>query len=117
MSRQQHLSTVRYERITLGLWIKYSQKHPTKFRVIQTDKQNSQTTSFPFFSRMPKDGEYLAKLPLNLQGIIENGSSWTSWILLPIHTKQANVSITTRFNHLVQICLHERKLPSILSCK
>ena len=111
------MDNVRYERIEIGIIQSYAQKFPKIIGVFQTDKQNSNTTTFPYYARVPKDGEYLTKLPINLQGIIENGIKWKSWLILPIHGKHANTSVTIRFHHLFDISLQTIYLPSILRCK
>ena len=101
----------------MNLWKIYAQNHPQEILIIETDKQNSKTTVFPFFHRIPKNGEHLLRVTINLQSVIYNGCQWKSWIILPIHSRHANISITLRFNDLVDYTLTHQKLPSVLRRK
>lgn len=114
MKKMWHLGLVRFERIDMNIWKIYAQIHPKELLIIETDKQNSNTTIFPYFHRIPKNGEQITRLPINLQSVIHNGCKWKSWILLPIHSRHANISITLRFNDLLHHSLSHQKLPSII---
>ena len=101
---QIHLAIIRLDRITIMIWKSYSKSHPEQIMMIETDRQNSTTTCFPYFARPPNESTSYQKFELCFQGFVINGNHFYCNILLPLHGKNANCNITARWKHLINYC-------------
>ena len=96
------------------IWKSYSKSYPEQIMMIETDRQNSTTTCFPYFARPPNESTSYQKFELCFQGFVINGNHFYCNILLPLHGKNANCNITARWKHLINYCRINQGLPPIL---
>lgn len=111
---QTHLDDCREMRALANTYKKISQKHPQHILFMETDKQSSRTTTFPYFARPVKGTEAFQRIELSYNAFLVRGKELRIFINLPCHGKKSNHSLTLRLRDLACYCQSHEGLPEVL---
>ena len=112
----KHLAIIRLDRIVLHIWKHYASDHPEQLLFLESDKQASNTTTFPFYNRYIKNTENEGLLKFSIYAMLLNGQSFIAYINLPVHIPNSNNAITCRWLFLRQYSHIHNGLPSVIKC-